>query len=103
MNEEPKKAAFDWELGNEIVSLHVGSYAYGDRLYIGMVSYGEDGPEPFADMTVNIPIDNLKEKLYFGTATRADITRITRRLGDDIAKVYGFSIPRQRQEQAAER
>ena len=26
-------------------------------------------------------------------ATRADITRVTRRLGDDIAKVYGFSIP----------
>ena len=48
-------------------------------------------------------IDHLKEKLYFGTATRADITRITRRLGDDIAKVYGFSIPRQRQAQAAER
>ena len=48
-------------------------------------------------------IEKLKEKLYFGTATRADITRITRRLGDDIAKVYGFSILRQRQEQAAER
>lgn len=48
-------------------------------------------------------IDNLKEKLYYGTATRADITRITRRLGDEIAKVYGFSISRQRQEQAAER
>lgn len=42
-------------------------------------------------------IDRLKEKLYCGTATRNDITRITRRLGDDIAKVYGFSIPRQRQ------
>lgn len=42
-------------------------------------------------------IDNLKEKLYYGTATRADITRITRRLGDEIARVYGFSIPRQRQ------
>ena len=39
-------------------------------------------------------IDNLKEKLYYGTATRTDITRLTRRLGDDIAKVYGFSIPR---------
>lgn len=39
----------------------------------------------------------LKEKLYDGTATRADITRATRRLGDDIARVYGFSIPRQRQ------
>ena len=37
-------------------------------------------------------IDLLKEKLYNGSATRADITRITRRLGDDIAKVYGFSI-----------
>ena len=42
-------------------------------------------------------IELLKEKLYCGTATRADITRITRRLGDDIAKVYGFSISRQRQ------
>lgn len=41
-------------------------------------------------------IDLLKEKLYEGTATRADITRITRRLGDDIAQVYGFSIPRQK-------
>lgn len=42
-------------------------------------------------------IDLLKEKLYYGKATRTDITRITRRLGDDIAGVYGFSISRQRQ------
>ena len=48
-------------------------------------------------------IDLLKEKLYRGIATRADITRITRRLGDDIAKVYGFSIPRQRQAAILER
>ena len=48
-------------------------------------------------------IDQLKEKLYQGTATRADIARITRRLGDDVAKVYGFSIPRQRQTAAMER
>ena len=48
-------------------------------------------------------IDLLKEKLYRGIATRADITRITRRLGDDIAKVYGFSIPRQRQAAVMER
>ena len=48
-------------------------------------------------------IDLLKEKLYRGIATRADITRITRRLGDDIAKVYGFSIPRARQPAASER
>ena len=47
--------------------------------------------------------DRLKGKLYRGIATRADITRITRRLGDDIAKVYGFSIPRQRQAAVMER
>ena len=38
-------------------------------------------------------IDLLKEKLYFGTATRADITRITRRLGDEIGKVYCWDFP----------
>ena len=38
-------------------------------------------------------IDLLKEKLYYGTATRADITRITRRLGDEIGKVYGWDFP----------
>ena len=38
--------------------------------------------------------ENLKEKIYEGRATRSDITRITRRLGDDIADVYGFEIPK---------
>ena len=28
-----------------------------------------------------------------GVATRADITRLTRRLGDEIARVYGWEIP----------
>ncbi len=36
---------------------------------------------------------NLEEKLFLGKATRADITRITRRLGDEIGKVYGWSFP----------
>ena len=48
-------------------------------------------------------IDLLKEKIYRGIATRADITRITRRLGDEIANVYGFPIPRQRQAVTMER
>ena len=48
-------------------------------------------------------IENLKEKLYRGIATRADITRITRRLGDEIAKVHGFPIPRQRRAAEQER
>ena len=38
--------------------------------------------------------DRLKKKLYEGTATRADVTRITRRLGDEIGKVYGWDFPK---------
>ena len=41
-------------------------------------------------------IERLQEKIYVGRATRADITRVTRRLGDEIAAVYGFAIPKQR-------
>ncbi len=41
-------------------------------------------------------MENLKDKIYRGKATRADITRLTNRLGDEIAKVYGFNIRRQR-------
>ena len=37
--------------------------------------------------------ENLENELYYGKATRADITRVTRRLGDEIGKVYGWSFP----------
>ena len=47
--------------------------------------------------------ENLKIKLYRGVATRKDITRITRRLGDVIAKAYGFDLPKQRNLRAYER
>ena len=57
----------------------------------------------YKDGVSETQIDNLKEKLYCGTATRKDITRITRRLGDEIANVYGFPIPRQRQAAVQER
>ena len=57
----------------------------------------------YKDGVSETQIDNLKEKIYYGTATRADIVRVTRRLGDDIAKVYGFPIPRQRQAVLPER
>lgn len=40
--------------------------------------------------------DRLKEKIYDGTATRRDITRVTQRLGDQIGKVYGWTFPRER-------
>lgn len=40
-------------------------------------------------------IENLKEKIIDGKATRADITRLTQRLGDYIAKVYGWPLKTQ--------
>lgn len=49
------------------------------------------------DCVTDYQKDNFKLKILQGKATRADITRLTKRLGDDIAEVYGFSIPRQRQ------
>lgn len=57
----------------------------------------------YKDGVSETQIDNLKEKIYYGKATRTDIVRVTRRLGDDIAKVYGFPIPRQRQAVLPER
>jgi len=38
-------------------------------------------------------MDRLKEKIYDGSVTRADITRVTMRLGDEIGKVYGWNFP----------
>ena len=63
--EEKKIVPFKWELGEEKVSLEVGSYAYGDRLYIGVICHSEDGPEPFSDMTVNPPAYSLEPNEAF--------------------------------------
>ncbi len=41
-------------------------------------------------------IERLQEKIYMGKATRADITRVTKRLGDEIGKVYGWDFPKNR-------
>lgn len=53
----------------------------------------------FKDTATDTQRDNLLSKIYDGKATRADITRITKRLGDEIAKVYGWNIPKQRTSQ----
>ena len=37
-------------------------------------------------------IDNFRAKICAGKATRRDITKITRRLGDEICAVYGWTI-----------
>ena len=51
----------------------------------------------YKDAATDAQIELLKEKLYRGIATRGDITRVTRRLGDEIARVYGWTLPRLRQ------
>lgn len=51
----------------------------------------------FKDGVTDTQIENLQDKIYNGKVTRADITRVTKRLGDEITGVYGFSIPKQRQ------
>ena len=48
----------------------------------------------YKDGVTEEQIDRLKGKIYNGTATRADITRLTSRLGDEIARVYGWEIPK---------
>ena len=48
----------------------------------------------YKDGVTEDQIDRLKGKIYDGVATRADITRLTRRLGDEIARVYGWEIPK---------
>ena len=50
----------------------------------------------FKDTASPEQIERFQEKIYFGKATRADITIVTKRLGDEIAAVYGFHIPKQR-------
>ena len=50
----------------------------------------------FKDTVSPEQIERLQEKIYFGKATRADITKVTKRLGDEIAAVYGFHIPKQK-------
>ena len=37
--------------------------------------------------------DRLKARIYEGIATREDITRVTKRLGDAIGQVYGWTFP----------
>lgn len=56
----------------------------------------------FKDGVSRAQIENLQNKIYFGKATRADITRVTKRLGDEINKVYGISLPYQRERKSIE-
>lgn len=92
MDKLPKKLPFKWEFGEEMVSLEVNSYSYGDRLFIGMTSYGEDGPEPFADVTVNIPEYPLKvnEAFICGDLSK-DLLNFIKE--NKLGKVLPYTVP----------
>ncbi len=42
-------------------------------------------------------IENFKEKILDHTLTQQDIDSVTVRLGDDISKIYGFTLPEKRE------
>lgn len=56
-----KTMGFQWELGQEEVSLWVSSYVDNGRLYVGMKNRQEDGSfDSFGDVTVNLPHEPCK-------------------------------------------
>lgn len=55
MQNERKKVEFEWEFGEELVTLAVGRYHYSGGLAILIYHYEEDEMELFGDMTINIP------------------------------------------------
>lgn len=48
----------------------------------------------FKDSATDEQREDLLDKIYCGIATQADIDRVTRRLGDEIGKVYGWDFPK---------
>ena len=57
----------------------------------------------FKDSSTEEQIVDLQDKIYSGTVTQADIDRVTRPLGKDIAKVYGFDLSKEKQSAEMER
>lgn len=54
----------------------------------------------YKDGVSDTQIENLQWKILEGKATRADITRLTNRLGDEIGKVYGWEFPKRNAREA---
>jgi hypothetical protein len=47
----------------------------------------------FRDGITEAQIDNFCDKIFCGTVTPKDVSRYTRRIGPEIAKIYGFDCP----------
>lgn len=48
----------------------------------------------YKDEATNSYREALKWKIYDNKVTRSDITKVMQRLSDEIARVFGFQIPR---------
>lgn len=48
----------------------------------------------YKDTTSCTQRETLKYKIYMGLDVKKDISRLTRRLGDEIGKVYGWTFPK---------
>ncbi|MCD7957390.1 MAG: DUF4313 domain-containing protein [Lachnospiraceae bacterium] len=55
---EKKTLEFDWQFGQEEVSLRVASYLNNNSIYVGLICRTEYGSEPFGDMTINLPVSD---------------------------------------------
>ena len=51
----------------------------------------------YKDSATETQRENFKEKIFCGKVTRADINRVTKRLGDEIGKIYGWDFPQHKQ------
>lgn len=100
----------------EIVSGNIGDCLYSNTDYttwfvdelgdLRCDAFHHDGTNHYLyrvykDGVTEAQKDNLKAKIYDGVATRADIVRVTRRLGDEIGKVYGWEFPRRGRKKGA--
>ena len=93
---EIKTLGFDWEFGHEELALQISSYANNGCLYVGLYKNGEEGFEPFGDLTVNLPMSSmlppeLNEAYISGSFSREKLKFIKKhKLGVFLPEV-GFS------------
>lgn len=79
-----------------------GDHLIWSNYNLDLDDWREDLLEEYPDAS-EAQMDRLREKIYDGSVTRADITRVTQRLGDAIGKVYGWDFPQKAHVKAHER
>lgn len=91
--EEIKTLGYDWEYGHEELALEVAAYAYGNRLYIGLLHQEEGQMESFANLTVNLPYSEaeINEAYIEDFASKSKLAFIKKHKLGKILPEMGFS------------